>query len=362
MLAGKGAFRYLALMITEVEIRDLRGVHEGTLGELSPLSILVGPNNSGKSTCLEALALVGAGIDAARVVKMLLRRGGPAHHALELAAFGEAKTSTITVKKAVEGGGVETIPWSMTRGFARDANHFLMTQSLGLGEPAIAVATHLWHMQGTAYLDPSGKTSTTFASPPGSTPPESSPFDFALVDVEAVRQQGALEDAYSSIQQAGKVESVVASLKGSMPTLTDLRILKAGDDFLLHTVHGKARLIPAYVAGDGFKRYLEIAAAVYRVPRGVVLLEEPESFQHPRYVRELTALLLDVAASGTQVVLSTHSIELIDSLLHAAQGPTATPYPTVHRLRLVDGVLRSVALSPEVARTSRDDLLEDLRA
>jgi putative AbiEii toxin of type IV toxin-antitoxin system len=349
-------------MITEVEIRDLRGVHEGTLGDLSPLSILVGPNNSGKSTCLEALALVGAGFDAARVVKMLLRRGGPAHHALAVSAFGDAKTSSVTLK-TVEGSEHATIPWSMIRGLVKDADHLQLAQREGLGKPLIAVAAQVWDIQGVTYLEPSGKTSTTFSNLAVGSPLERPPFDYALVDVEAVRQRGALEDAYSLIEKAGKVESVVASLKGSMPTLTDLRILKAGNDFLLHTMHGKAGLIPAYVAGDGFKRYLEIAASVYRVARGVVLLEEPESFQHPRYLRELTALLLDAAASGTQVVLSTHSIELIDSLLHAAaHGPTPAPYPTVHRLRLVDGVLRSVALSPDVARTSRDDLLEDLRA
>jgi len=40
-------------MIKRVRIRNFRGVREGEL-ELAPLSILLGANNSGKTTVLEA--------------------------------------------------------------------------------------------------------------------------------------------------------------------------------------------------------------------------------------------------------------------------------------------------------------------
>lgn len=42
-------------MIHTVEIRGLRGIREGTLNQLTPLVVLVGPNACGKSTVLEAL-------------------------------------------------------------------------------------------------------------------------------------------------------------------------------------------------------------------------------------------------------------------------------------------------------------------
>lgn len=43
-------------MIKRLKIQNFRGIKEGTL-ELSPITILLGPNNSGKSTILEALFL-----------------------------------------------------------------------------------------------------------------------------------------------------------------------------------------------------------------------------------------------------------------------------------------------------------------
>ena len=37
-------------MIKSVTIKNLRGIREGELSELTPLVVLVGPNSSGKST------------------------------------------------------------------------------------------------------------------------------------------------------------------------------------------------------------------------------------------------------------------------------------------------------------------------
>jgi predicted ATPase len=181
-----------------------------------------------------------------------------------------------------------------------------------------------------------------------------------FVDVEAVRGANALEDAYSRIERSGQVAAIVNALQRSMAGLSDLRILKSGSDFILHTFCGRNRPVPAYVAGDGFKRFLELASAVVVSERGVVLLEEPEAFQHPRYLTELASLLLQATKEGSQVILSTHSIELIDLLLHAPEAEGLS-YPTVHRMRLVDGKLMAVVLGREQALTMRDELLEDLR-
>ncbi len=46
-------------MITSVRIESLRGIRTGLVEGLTELSVLVGPNNSGKSTVLDAL-LIGA--------------------------------------------------------------------------------------------------------------------------------------------------------------------------------------------------------------------------------------------------------------------------------------------------------------
>lgn len=182
------------------------------------------------------------------------------------------------------------------------------------------------------------------------------------MDVQTVKQRGTLEDAYTAIQRAGRVKSTVDSLAKSMKGLVDLRILKSEQDFLLHAIFEGQPPVPVYLTGDGSKRLVELASAILGVdPEGVFLLEEPECFQHPRHLRELASLLIESAKAKRQIVMSTHSIELVDLLLGAAEAE-GLDYPFVHRLRLVDGKLSSVVLNREQATVARQDLLEDLRA
>jgi predicted ATPase len=347
-------------MITSVAIEGFRGVREGAVEGLAPISILVGPNNTGKSTVLEAIAAVGLGGDARGVAGLLLRRGGPPLNALARTVWHGAKQASVSVGV----GGAEPGEQWVTRigvGGPQRIDRFEQNRRLGLDESMEAIrvdaARGLQSIQTSAYVDIKGKRSEFFIESGGI--PEA-PHAFVFVDVEAVRGAGELEDAYSRIDEAKQLGTVVKALGRSMGGLTDLRILKVGTEFLLHTFFADEPPVPAYLAGDGFKRFLALAAAAVATPKGVVLLEEPEVFQHPRYLRELATLLLLAARGGTQIILSTHSLELIDLLLLAPEAE-GQGYPAMHRLSLHEGKLRSTSIPSEDAARGREGLLEDLR-
>ena len=84
-------------MISSIKIEGFRGVKVGQLEGLGPINILVGPNSSGKSTCLEAVALVGAASDARLAAVQLLKRGGPTHDALAHVVAPSAKRAQLKV-------------------------------------------------------------------------------------------------------------------------------------------------------------------------------------------------------------------------------------------------------------------------
>jgi hypothetical protein len=366
-------------VISSLKIEAFRGVREGLVEGLSPISILVGPNNSGKSTCLEAALMPCLGDSTEDAAKILLRRGGPPHDALQhvitegsasarfemrgdfkIARSNESPTLANLINTTLKISGYLSNPkdrhdLETVQGIDASFVVDVELQSYAIRGTNDWSRTRVHSSDNRVAVDRTGKQARYLAG-------RKNPFIPAiLVDVEAIRALGALEDAYSRIERARKVETVVRALQRSMPRLKDLRILKSGSDFLLHTFSGDTQPIPAYLAGDGLKRFLELAAAIVDTPNGVVLLEEPEAYQHPRYMTELVALLLNAAKSGTQIILSTHSIELIDLLLHAPEAEGLT-YPTVHRLRLVDGKLAAVAIDREKAISARDDLLQDLRA
>ncbi len=350
------------MSIERVTIQNLRGIRDGVLEGLSPMSILVGPNNCGKSTVLEAIWAVSAGVDAANIWRTLLRRGGPALHAARHVVHGTAKSALVeaTGPDGRRCSVALLLPSIRQPDLLREAREHELTEPM---RPLQTQASFEWagrvnSSSSIAHVDSARRFSETYVEHGEVT----TPFPGSFVDVEAVRAPGALEDAYSKLEKQRRVARVVGSLQRAMPTLTDLRILKVEDDFVLHAIHGDAPTVPAYLAGDGFKRFLEVAAQVYDAgDGGVVLLEEPESFQHPRYLGELAVVLRDAVALGTQVILSTHSMELIDLLLQLPEGDGGS-LPTVHRLRLTEGVLRATVVNGESARYVREELAQDLRA
>lgn len=348
--------------IDRIEIENLRGIRRGVVEGLSPLSILVGPNNSGKSTVLEAVFCAGRCTDADEVYELLLRRGGPSLHALRHVFYGGVVDVPVTISVFRSGQEVcrvdltlpnplnpESIRGAVKEGLKEPIDEAMIEYSFGEGSRT---------GESTICIDSKGRLGSTVVS--GVFEP---PWPCSFVDVEAVRAEGALEDAYSLLESNRGVGLVIKALKRAMPTLTDLRILKADKDFILHTIHGDDKPVPAYLAGDGFKRFLEIAShIVSKDTTGVILLEEPESFQHPRYLGELAVLLKEAASRGTQVILSTHSLELIQLLLAETPEYPSNVFPTVHRFRLHEGVLHAVALSAETARFNMNELEQDLRA
>jgi predicted ATPase len=347
-------------MISSIQIKGFRGVREGQVEKLSPISILVGPNNSGKSTCLEAIACVGFGSSAAGIADLLLRRGGPALNALRHVFADNAKQTEI----AVHGQQNENeITWKtfLSFGGPRDVNRLEQARREGLKEPISKLAVNWQHPGGVGesqtHVDQNGKISTSFIG----RGKKAEAYAMQLVDVNAVRGIGALENAYSELEKTGQLKRAIQALSSSMTGLTDLRILKADQTFVLHAVMQDPPPIPVFAAGDGFKRFLELAASMVSPEPGVVLLEEPESYQHPRYMRALATLMLLSARAGTQIILSTHNIELIDCLLSAPEA-AGLAYPSVHRFRLAKGELSAVALDHQSALNARQDLLEDLRA
>lgn len=344
-------------MISSIKIEAFRGIKEGQLDGLGPITILVGPNNSGKSTCLEAIALVGLADRLTEVVELLLHRRGPPLDALGHVISARAKQADIIV--SLQNSTSFTCRLRVDYGSDDQVDRAL---SEGLSHPMMPVTLELYGADGClfgwrSYVDRTGR--IAFTADPDQT---FRPYPVRLVDVQTVGQRGTLEDAYTSIERAGRVKTVVQSLAKSMKGLVDLRILKSGQDFLLHAVFDGQPPVPVYLTGDGSKRLVELASAILGVdPDGVVLLEEPECFQHPRHLRELASLLIESAKAKRQIILSTHSIELVDLLLNAATDE-GLDYPFVHRLRLIDGKLSSVVLNREQATVARQDLLEDLRA
>ncbi len=73
--------------------------------------------------------------------------------------------------------------------------------------------------------------------------------------------------------------------------------------------------VPVAGAGSGIYAIVRLALEVAAPPGGLVLVEEPEAHQHPDVIAQTAKVLLAAARRDVQLIVSTHSLELIDALV-----------------------------------------------
>ncbi len=76
-----------------------------------------------------------------------------------------------------------------------------------------------------------------------------------------------------------------------------------------------AQRSPVATQGDGIRSYVGILLASLATPWPILLVDEPEAFLHPPQARALGRQLATIASGGAQVILATHSADIVRGLL-----------------------------------------------
>jgi predicted ATPase len=143
------------------------------------------------------------------------------------------------------------------------------------------------------------------------------------------------------------------------PEIRGLEILTEGDAPMLHLAY-EGRTVPAGLAGDGVESLVRLALELSMRDRGTVLIEEPEAHQHSRAIAQSAKVLVAAARTGCQVILTTHSMELLDDLL-AELTDDEHSWLAVYRTRLDQGQLRVMRVKGEDVSAVRAGIGDDLR-
>ena len=192
-----------------------------------------------------------------------------------------------------------------------------------------------------------------------------SEIDARLIEPSAGANHAPLHRVYSEATRGGGLAYAIDLLREVIDGLVDLRVLtfedEAGDTPILHLDFG-THTVPVAGAGSGVYALVRLALELAAVRSGLALIEEPEVHQHPRALHQSARVLHAAAARGVQVVLSTHSLDLIDSLVASADGEAGLERLRVVRIaRTKDGELRSSVYAGREVAEARDAVGEDLR-
>jgi predicted ATPase len=168
-----------------------------------------------------------------------------------------------------------------------------------------------------------------------------------------------LHRLYTGAVIQGRREEVQAIIAQLIPRVKDLAILTEGDKPIVHVVF-EDHSVPVAIAGDGICSLVRMSLELASRPSGVVLLEEPEVHQHPAAIRCSAKVILAAVRRDIQVILTTHSLELIDSLLAEAVTEDLDKL-AIYRLQLDQGILTSRRIPGAEAAFLRTEIENDLR-
>jgi predicted ATPase len=253
-LDNRGPGDYPHLVITNLKVSGWRCLKDATLA-LSPLHALIGPNDSGKSTLLEALHRVCIG---------------------EFGEFSTIEVHTDGMNLALRDGRLAEL------GGTKYRKRLGTSRRLRLDPDKMRLPSHL------------------------------------LVGNIAYGEDGSqLPGTYDAIlnQNRAAWDAIEASVRSLFPTVRRLALKPVSPSTkVLEVELTDGTRVPAEQMSEGLLYWLAFSALPYMSPTQLLLIEEPENGLHPARIAEVVRILREVVAQGTQVVMATHSPLVVNEL------------------------------------------------
>lgn len=343
-------------MIRGLRIENFRGVASGGLDGFTPLTILVGPNGSGKSTVLDALQIGASRWPALGLFEVFERRMGRRIGGRWLVKNGDIdKVLTIGVEYA-DPEATTSVRVNVTSLISPNKHEQIrLDQSVIRGGSTTRKGSSL--VLDSASIESARQ---SLMGQAGNSPLGQFPFpNIAFVAHFNPSHADAMADVFSDTVRAGRDDELNAMLELVIPDFDHLLVLTEDNKPIL-CIKYKDRTAPVIVAGDGILRLVHLMLDLSSAPGGLALLEEPEVHQHPASLSITAKAIWAAVDRGIQVVIATHSQDLIDALL-AQASETQIDKLSVQRMWLRGGALSGIGTTGKDAEFSRAEVMSDLR-
>lgn len=341
-------------MFTNFHIERFRGIPELDIDGLKPITLLIGKNNTGKTSVLEAIFLFCGATNPINTVKVGQLRGqristaaeadgvwrslfyglNPAEpvritgfinregqRLLELEALDVTSYSADAgITGAVEANGVRAVGGVRLRYSTRNDSGWVVSQ---------------------AVFDPS----TRQVSAPGVARPDTVPA--TLLSARSFDHSAREADQYSALVKTRQEQEVVEAVRLIDPSIRRLTVVAEASGAALYADTGGKCLIPLAVCGEGMLRLFSIVLAITSSRDGVVLIDEIDNGLHYTVMDAIWPVLRQLCADyNVQLIATTHNEEM---LLDAMEAFRSSPDVFgVFRLDRVGDKLKATSYQGEV--------------
>lgn len=336
--------------LENLTIERFRGLRDLELKDLGQVNLFVGPNNSGKTSVLEAIGtycrpldplewlntstrreVVGGGASSVRLNALRwlfpqsLEQGpdGLYHGQARLRATGDTAIRSMTANyQEIRGVPDEaTLKSNQMHQLTGEPDETYQGAELlinsqfkpGILEPAapadyLQVKFVFW--EAASFYEQTRITSEHFLPVRTITP--------VSHRTERTQVRRFSEAAFNR-----EIGAVLDLIRRFDPDITDLQILESGGT-ALYLDHKKTGLTPLSAFGDGVRRVVMMALTLPQVEDGVLLIDEIETAIHISVLQEVYQWLFKACQFyNVQLFATTHSLEAVDALLQAPPSAQA---------------------------------------
>ena len=357
-------------MLTEVTIKRFKNIKEITL-PLERINVLVGSNNCGKSSILQAMQFavsVGQTLRSLNTEwkKSVMQRSFPASQLIytplrDIASlaynkwFGETYSA---VEVAMTGAPPPLPPQAATdvaSAVSQTPPKSSISMDKGRGE---FIKCAISGPEIGKMLEPLNPPFSVYVPGLAGIPVFEEHRSEVLVRKAAAR--GDANSVFRNIlwllrQDGPQWQSFIADLRRIFPDcLIDVGFAPTRDEHINATITVNGTRLPIDAAGTGILQAVQILAYVNLYKPHLLILDEPDAHLHPNNQRRLAKVLAELAEQRDfQILLSTHSRHLLDALRNDAK---------IHwirgGLRVPDNQYSDVEILMEVGALDRGDLLK----
>jgi AAA15 family ATPase/GTPase len=319
--------------LNHLTIKNFRGFDSLEIDGLSKINLFVGKNNVGKTSILESLFLVigmsypvlphfvnqirGLNVNGAKELLYLFHNLSDTNKPTFQAKLSDASKRILRLE-----------PKYNQNEFASDNSSQFKPKMVGLDLNFQKIEKGQDHSFKSSLLFENGMINQTI--------PQNYNEKLHAVFVAEKNDLAALT-RFSEMKRQKKADSILDVLQKFDNNIKGITTLQDGIYF---DINGAKELIPCSIMGDGIRRFLNIATAVFEEKNSLVCIDEIENGLHYSAYKLLWKSLLSFSnQNDTQLFITTHNIETLACLKSVLEEP---PFETMQEYAKVFTVSKTV--------------------
>ena len=315
--------------IKSIEINQFRGIQQLTISDFSNINLIVGDNNSGKTTFLEAIQLLFAKSQLSSIKNVINQRTvlNPNNNSFYTSFI---KMFNIEENKDQLEFDIYAESNKGPLRFELRGNEKSISGEDALSLSTLSVREKAQYKRPSAYIPETAKVFTgSIITQTGNKPVKKDirctsldngiPGPIAKKEVHYIPSFGHLRyDLLQNIVDNPEYKKLAIDiLRQFDDSIEDICYTKADDGTYLESIITKNGVnMPFSVYGDGIKKILYILNKLFDATDSILMIDEIETGLHKKYFDILFPVVFALASKlNVQLFIATHSIEVIDAIL-----------------------------------------------